>query len=284
LATDGVQLRILSDVQVEWVTVDVNGDVFYSDKGSLSINRIPFGVIDALAHGDSQRAKQLAWQAKKLFYQKAPPATTETSPYGLPVYVGSINPHVTVPAGIASDGMRLYWTNSEGGQESGAVASGEVDPHLPANTPPGARPPFPSFGLANNTDRGFGVAKSSNMVFFSSSEKGHGVVYGVLDGNYPAIVEFATGLLTPMGLVWDGDQTLFVADEAGDSVYSMPVGRFAPDAPLEKSAILRGPFGVAMFSSEDKAFTVGQISAAQRAGSYVLALAVAVAALGGSLR
>mmetsp|Transcript_71759 Transcript_71759/g.158695 ORF Transcript_71759/g.158695 Transcript_71759/m.158695 type:complete len:423 (+) Transcript_71759:187-1455(+) len=284
LATDGIQLPVLQDTQVEWVTVDVNGDVFYSDKGSKSINRIPVFVIDALAHGDQQRAMSLAAEARKLFFKKAPSATVVTSPYALPIYLGSINPHVTVPAGLASDGMRLYWANSESGRESGAVAMGEVDPHVPANLPAGVqRPPFPSFAVANNTNKGFGVAKSANMVFFSSSDQGRGVVYGVMDGEYPVLAEFATGLMSPRGLAWDGDQTLFVADEAGDTVYSFPVGRMTGDAPLAKSAQLRGAFGVAIFSSEDKAFSLGQTggsTAAQRPGPYIWALAL-VATLGG---
>jgi len=34
-----------------------------------------------------------------------------------------------------------------------------------------------------------------------------------MDGEYPVLAEFATGLMSPRGLAWDGDQTLFVADE-----------------------------------------------------------------------
>jgi len=104
-----------------------------------------------------------------------------------------------------------------------------------------------------------------------------------MDGEYPVLAEFATGLMSPRGLAWDGDQTLFVADEAGDTVYSFPVGRMTGDAPLAKSAQLRGAFGVAIFSSEDKAFSLGQTggsTAAQRPGPYIWALAL-VATLGG---
>mmetsp|Transcript_13368 Transcript_13368/g.20294 ORF Transcript_13368/g.20294 Transcript_13368/m.20294 type:complete len:92 (+) Transcript_13368:419-694(+) len=82
------------------------------------------------------------------------------------------------------------------------------------------------------------------MVFFSTNQTGTGSVYAVSrDGS---TTELVSGLGMPRGLVWDGDNTVYVADQAANKVFSVPVGRFMDNAPIEQSVLCQGVFGLAL--------------------------------------
>lgn len=184
-------------------------------------------------------------------------AASDHPPQVFAVYQAPMNSNVNVPAGVASDGVRLYWANGAQGQTHGSVAEGEVDPKaVPATS--GQTSSFPSFALTNASAVAYGIAKSNTMVFYSTDNGGLGSVNGLMPGTN-AVVSFATGLSSPRGLVWDGDQTMYVADADANSVYSFPIGRLVENAPLAKSAVLRGAFGVALFSENDKAWNMQPI-------------------------
>jgi hypothetical protein len=268
LITDGVQLCIMENVTAEWVFTDVNGDVFFTDEAAQTINRIPVGVIKLLAKGryaasdlqvipESQLVNQSASAAKDssstAFVEEA---ASDNPPQVFALYQASIHSNINVPAGVASDGVRLYWVNGAQGQTHGSVAEGEVDPQ--AQTANGQTTSFPSLTLTNASATAYGVAKTNTMVFYSTASNGLGTVNGLMPGTN-AVVSFATGLASPRGLVWDGDQTLYVADMDANSVYSFPVGRLVQNAPLAKSAVLSGAFGLALFAESDKAWNMKPI-------------------------
>lgn len=277
LATDGVQLCIMQGQAVEWVSVDITGDVFYSDTARNTINRIPIDTIDRLGEGayqcgdlqvKSQKAQMIQAERQAAELQSMTDAQREasrptdppdTEPVIFSVYEGSVNPHVTVPGGVVSDGARLYWTNLEAGKEAGTLVQGKVKPDLPLVASNGSEPaPFASTALTSESDAAYGIAKSSTMVFYTTNRTGTGYVYGMLAGGQPHA--FVSSLIQPRGLCWDGDNTVYVADERGNSVFSFPVGRLMDDAPLSESAALTGAFGVALFSLHDDAFK-GDMSA-----------------------
>jgi len=271
LQTDGIQVTVVQDALVEWVTVDISGDVLYTDQGTNTINRIPLGTIDALSNGDHQAGdivfiseKQQEATAAALLQQELTRTAGMADPAAvLPnarlevyrVYEGSINPHVTVPAGIASDGVHLFWANQADGLAAGAAVRGEVHPRPTQQVAAGSSPaPFAAVALANNTDEAYGVAKSNTVVFFSSNNSGIGSVYGVLEGQKHVHSFVGTTLVEPRGLVWDGDQTVYVADRAAGVVWSFPVGLLVENAPLTKSAVVTGAYGVALISDMDHGF------------------------------
>ncbi|CAK0898473.1 unnamed protein product, partial [Prorocentrum cordatum] len=49
LTTDGVQLTIVTDRDVDWVTTDINGDVFFSDKTNRFVGHLTYATIEMLA-------------------------------------------------------------------------------------------------------------------------------------------------------------------------------------------------------------------------------------------
>mmetsp|Transcript_72893 Transcript_72893/g.158215 ORF Transcript_72893/g.158215 Transcript_72893/m.158215 type:complete len:446 (-) Transcript_72893:56-1393(-) len=271
LVTDGNRLTILSGRSVEWVAINHNGDVFYSDQVSNSINKITADVMQRLQVGmagfsaedltvvseKQQEATAAASRASQMLGVSA--SDPKTSPHILSIYESPLNPHVTVPAGIVSDGIRLYWANQASGKTAGAAVQGEVNPKAPPNMAPGSEPAaFPSLALTNITEAAYGIAKSSSCVFISSqdvnSPVGGGIVYGMAQTGGD-VYNFATNLGTPRGLVWDGDQTIFVADEGANTVSSFPAGRLMNNAPLSKTVEFAGAYGVAILAATDTAFS-----------------------------
>lgn len=269
LSTEGPRLTIMSGRQAEWVEVNVNGDVFYSDVVGNSINKIRKSTIDAIATGDiaaeslslisekQQEATSAAQTSASLTATGSSSGSTssEADANIYSMYEGSINVHVDAPAGVASDGVRLFWANQQNAETSGAAVRGEVDPESPIGLAPGGNPaPFPAYALSNNSGVGYGVAKTSNLVFFASQQtSGAGVVYGVSQDGGTAVA-FVSGLAEPRGLVWDRDNTVFVADKAQNAVFSFPAGRYMADAPLTKGVEFAGAYGIALLSDQDDAF------------------------------
>ena len=47
------------------------------------------------------------------------------------LYDSTISDKVSTPGGLVSDGLRLYWTNSEAGTTAGLAVQGEVEPKAP---------------------------------------------------------------------------------------------------------------------------------------------------------
>lgn len=281
MTTDGIQVTVIQDAQVEWVAVDVSGDIFYSDQGAKTINRIPEATLALLAAGEYQAGDLTFVSAKQQGNTSAALALQETTKAGVEeppadaaplkvfrMYEGSVNPHVTLPKGLATDGLHLFWANGIRGESAGAAVKGEVNPKQGSNPPT-----FLATALANNTNEAFGIAKSSNMVLFTSNSSGIGSVYGVMEGS-SHVTHFVANLAEPRGLVWDGDQTVYVADQAANAVWSFPVGRLIDDAPLTKSVALNGAFGVALLSERDPAFSIAQAGAHGLHGESTLCMAM----------
>lgn len=255
LTTDGVQLAVMQNADVEWLHVDINGDVFYSDETNKTINRIPVNTIEMLSKGAFGAGDLSLISEKQMVASNSGISDDIQSREVYAIYEGSTNPHVSTPAGVVSDGARLYWTNAVDGKKVGTVAEGSVDPHLPKTEKGGkVAAAFPSVSLSNETDTASAIAKSNKLIFFGSVDKGIGKVSSLTSTGQ--VFDVATGLGQPKGLSWDGDQTLYVADQAASTVYSLPVGRLMENAPLTRSAVLNGAFGLTIFSEFDKAWTM----------------------------
>lgn len=300
LVTDGVQITIRRVPDVEWVAVDVTGAVFYSDPGSQSIFKIPGAVAEAIGNGDySADYLQVMSETdlEALLFRQAQESLQPTgsedgsqsagaqpcwalsdSPRAYELYQASSTASGGAPKGVVSDGVRLYWATASAGS-GGSVVLGEASPRLPLDRPSSATlPRFPASVLANSVATPYGVAKSNTMTFFSTNVTGSGTVYGIAEsGDLHALAQ--GGLVEPRGLVWDGDQTVYVADQASHNVWSFPAGRIMDGAPLTRSVAVTGAFGVALFSASDVAFQK-QAGAHRLSATAPLLLALGAAWLG----
>jgi sugar lactone lactonase YvrE len=297
LHTDQTRLTILSGRVVEWVAVDRKGDVFYSATDTNNINKITSAVMDNLADGvfsadsltfvsEKEREAEEAANAEKAMESEQEETVTDApapSQEVFSVYEADINPRVTKPAGVATDGLRLFWANAMNGKTSGSVVRGEVDPKPPPRIDGDAPAPYPATSLSNASDAAQGVARAEGFVFFSTPGSAGGKVMGVpQDGGTE--VAFVSGLGEPRGLAWDHDNTMFVADEAAGKVYSFPSGRMVEGAPLSKAVDIQGAFGVAVFTEMDEAFSLSSSthqwqSSATHGGLHFLVVGMLLTAL-----
>lgn len=285
--TEGVRVVVVDGPEVKWICVDSSsGDLFYTE-GSR-INKITYQVLERLASGQFQPS-QLTLVSESVLEAEASAAaaaslTNSTAatpevvqPHILTMYEASVNSHVSSPAGIVTDGVSVYWANQENGMTAGSVIEGQVSPSTPLElTAGGTAASFESHAVASNAASSFGITKTHNMLIYSDSAQ---YIYGVRrTGGQEATLSEAFD--SPRGLVWDGDNTIYIADQGANTIWSMPAGRLGPDQPLGRVVDVRDPFGLALLEESDPAFRVlaaAQGASARRAGGLGVTLVLLVA-------
>ena len=260
----GEETTVLSDVSSEWVSLDHNGNLYYSDQVRKTVNKVDAVLLLNLVHGEitpaelKQRsathpAESLEQQGKKAMEIKPHLDQALSSAVGaigamaMPVSLVSEasedvivklfeaeGAHAETPAGVVSDAVQVYWANQDHGIERGSVGTAFVKGSAPSSK------------LTTMTASSFGIAATASAVLFSN---GAGV-YGVPKfggGNATALNE---GFILSRGLVWDGSGTVFVADEGASTVYAMPCGVLA-EQPLQPVLEMHGVFGLALVQPTD---------------------------------
>ncbi|CAK9108823.1 unnamed protein product [Durusdinium trenchii] len=277
------EVTVVSDVSSEWVSLDQKGNLYYSDSERKSVNKIDAWLLLNLVHGEitpaelkrrnaARSSKSLEKQGKEAMEVKSQLKSLAHSTevlgnmaFGshdddtsiLELFQAQDSQHVATPAGVASDGVQVYWANQDHGLQHGSVATGFVSGSLPSSK------------LATESASTFGIAATSNMVLFSN---GAGV-YGVPKfggGNATAMNE---GFVIARGLAWDGSGTVFVADEGASTVYAMPCGVLVAQ-PLQPVLQMHGAFGLALVQPTDPL-----VSARSAAADPTFPLWVAISAV-----
>lgn len=271
LTTNGIRVKVLDGHAVEWVTVDDTGNLFYTAPDTNNINKIPNATIDKISTGELQSSvltilSEKTQEATAMLEAKRHAGNLPHPEYGglvdkppapphiYSVYEADANPYVSLPASIVADGASLYWTNGQDGQTAGTVVKGEVNPQSQP-TPSGPKP-FPATPLTNVSDGAFGVAKAHRNLYFTrdGAPGDKGFVSGVVDGSNVSL-DVSHHLGRPRGLVWDQDNTVYVADEETGDVFSFPAGAMRADMPLTKAVHMDGAYGLAVLRSDDEGFS-----------------------------
>jgi DNA-binding beta-propeller fold protein YncE len=268
LMTTGVQMTVVSGKVPRWVAVDMHQNLYYSDPENGLVGKVDADTIDQIAAGEITAEDLVTRQEKEeealanaeaqanLAQMKMPPtAPPEPKPEMMMLYQKGANPHVARPSGIATNSVNVFWGNEASGTTAGAIVSGEVDPQAPAVALSGGESgqssqAFSSTVLAVNTNKVFGVTITHNAVVYSDAARS---VYGVPMTGGP-VATFTDQLEAPRGLAWDGDGTVYVADQAGSVVYSFPSGKLAATQ-TSRVVTLHDAFGVALLSELDPGFT-----------------------------
>merc|ERR1719454_2107202 len=108
-------------------------------------------------------------------------------------------------------------------------------------------PTFPSLKLANNSGSTYGVALTSSKIVYTQTAH---EVYAMSRGTQE-VVALTNTLLKPRGVVWDGDNTVYVADQEANYIVSIPVGLLKPNAPVSQVVDFHAPFGIALAKPDD---------------------------------
>lgn len=265
LATTGIRLTICEGRPAEWVALDEAGNLFYTAPDTNNINKIPADVMRRIAKGEfAPSALQIISQKTLQAHQAAliqtdsdgkplPTDAPPVKPHILSIYESKLNPHVSSPASLWAEGGDLYWVNQKDGKASGTVVKGQVDPKIKKGSK--GTEAFPAQSLTNVSEGAYGMGKTEKVIFYSTNGtvENTGKVTGLLIGTDIAI-DFVTSIVQPRGLVWDKDQTMYVADSFGGNVWSFPAGRMMANAPLTRAVPMKGAYGLMILSSDDPAF------------------------------
>jgi sugar lactone lactonase YvrE len=220
----GEAVQVVSNFQARWVAVDSHGNLFFSDEQNNAIYKVD--------------KSQLVNPATN-FLEGETVAHYIDDEVAEPVklYDASKTPEVSAPGGVAVDNYRVFWTNKVLGTQHGSVVQGFEEP------PPGA--PTLAEKVADNTLKVYGVCLSHSNIYFTDDKT---FMYGMkkVGGAIATISEKMKG---PRGCAFDGDGTVYFADETGNAVMSLPgnIHNLAP-MKLHKAFTLNGPFGLAVFN------------------------------------
>lgn len=167
------------------------------------------------------------------------------------LYSGISVAQVSAPGGIATDNFHVFWSNKAVGTMVGSVVKGFEKPPE-TNVAASVKP------LAKNAAKVYGVCLSMNNVFYTNEEN---AIYAVKKTG-GAIATVSDKLLQPRGCTWDRDGTVYVADKAGNAVYSFP-GNMHTLVPMRvsKSVELEDAFGLAMIAGCSRFASVTAVTA-----------------------
>lgn len=222
----GDQMEVVSNKAARWIAVDAIGSLFFTDEGNNVIYKVP--------------ATQLVKDADMSFMTSGAAVGSYTSDLSTPIslYDGTSVSAVSAPGGVAVDNFRVFWSNKVFGTQVGSVVQGYETPS--AANPTAVTP------VALNAIKVYGVCLSSSNVYFTDDKT---FMYGVKKVG-GAIATISEKMLGPRGCSWDGDGTVYVADETGNQVWSFPANMksLSPQR-LDKAFQVQGPSGVAVFTT-----------------------------------
>jgi len=289
LKVEGNIYTVVDNVISQWATVDEKGNLYWSAQDSNSIGKLPVKTIDMIIK-DQIMAKDLKVTSeveaegeeagKEAIEDEDSNTTTVTTPQPPSIfhlYEKDVSENVGTPAGIVAEGSRLYWTNQMGGLSSGSVVEGKTNPRIKkpagggeavvaAPAAPAAegaedeggskavdaaaadeKPTFPSTKVTENVPSAYGIALTSSKILYTNPSH---YVWACSRGTGET-VSLTSGLLKPRGIVWDGDNTVYIADQEGNYIVSMPIGLLKPGAPVSHTLDIHSPFGLALVGKQD---------------------------------
>jgi len=265
LKTVGNRYVVVENVISQWASVDTEGNLYFTNQETnsvdkLSLENINFIIRDIILPKDlavtteaEAEGEESAQESQNAISGDATTNTLVTTPQPpsiVRLYEKPVCPNVGTPAGVKADGARLYWTNQQGGFSAGSVAEGKTAPKikLPATGDSlDSQPTFPSKKIINNTGSSYGITVTTSKILYTDSTH---YVWATSRGTGETVA-LSNSLLKPRGIVWDGDNTAYVADQEGNFVVSLPVGLLKANAPISHTVDIHAPFGIALISATD---------------------------------
>lgn len=240
LVTEGVPLTVVENKTSSWLTVDIAGNLFFSEKPTNKIFKISRALITDLESGvflakNLLTESEVALISSNTMQQNfgKPTAAPPTKPVILTLYDKTADPHVSSPEGVATNGKNLFWVNGNSGAVAGTVLKGTI----------AASQPYTSEIWSNTAESARGLCLTDHLAFFSSQN----FVFGLsLHGGAP--VQITQDLQLPRGCAWDGDGTIYISDGKQNALFSFPSGQAEVNKIPQKVVDLHDPFGVAVLS------------------------------------
>lgn len=279
LTTTGERTTILKGHPVESLTFDGDGNLFYTARDTNNINKLSAAAIRSVINGvlkpgnwqiisertlefKSMLAPQRAQFLGKTYSNLTIDADRATATIQS-LYEAPTNPHVSSPTSPVVDGEDLFWINQVDGAVKGTVVKGGVNPK--SNHSNLGATQFRAVALTKSGDGAFGLTSSEKALFFTRNiigadgPPGSGAVSGLIKGTSTA-VNLVTGLKAPRGLAWDGDRTVYVADEGLGHVWAFAANRLMENVPITKALNMDGAYGIVHFGADEPAFAQHRVN------------------------
>ncbi|CAD7935072.1 unnamed protein product [Amoebophrya sp. A25] len=261
----GDRIVVAEDVKSEYLALDHEGNLYFTTGDS--VNKISNALLKQLYAG-TLRAKDLKTQSEVSAFYAAQEELQKNSGVPLPPAVAppqivEVATGLSQATGLITNGEQIYWGQSNPVNNSAEVVAVPVIADAPNPTKTKV-----AYTVNPKIE---GVAMNYNSIFFAAA----GTVLRVPQSNNmnlppssAAATTLATGLVSPRGLAWDHDGTLYIADGGASQssatgamlsglVYSVPSG--APGlADVQEVVAADGAFGVAVVSCSDEGIEVIQ--------------------------
>jgi hypothetical protein len=248
LLTDGRQHVAVVSMNARNIAVDLNGNLWIS---GATAPVPPAVAVDAI------------WKQSHLNIEQAVLSGNPIEPQ--PVWRSSWTNANPSPLGL--DAFNIFFGNEGSGKEKGSVVQTTQEAPLTESTES-------LKAMADNVDTVYSVAVTPTLLFYAGDD----AIYGVLktkstsscgqDSSMCTVI--STVAKKPTAMIWDGDGSIFVADNGNGAVYSFAAGSASPHA-LEKIMDAQDIWGLDVFRvSADQEQSAARRDATLRSSIWLL--------------
>eukprot|EP00929_Paragymnodinium_shiwhaense_P012497 TRINITY_DN11975_c0_g1_i1.p1 TRINITY_DN11975_c0_g1~~TRINITY_DN11975_c0_g1_i1.p1 ORF type:complete len:352 (-),score=64.13 TRINITY_DN11975_c0_g1_i1:113-1168(-) len=215
---------LVTGLAPRWLAVDATGNLLVTDVNKGRIITFPASLAMDIATGAESTLEADSPAIASLYDS----AALQSSP------------KLQDPQGVATDGSNVYWANGAGGTSDGSVVQAPQDQDDPNRAQAAA-------ALANNAEATTGLCLSGSRIFFTDGATN---LFSIPTGG-GSVTTVNSGLTQGQGCAYDGDGTVFIADQADGRVYSIAgKGSTVESRPLSLALEVKDAAGVAvMFSA-----------------------------------
>jgi len=260
LSVNGERVVVVEGVESRWVTCHA-GELYFSDEKDGSIKKLTASTLRSLKLGSihasdlvslsevsgeaiAEASASEALSAAVSMVDPMASGSPSPTPSIITLYQAGSNPHVgNPPGGIVVDGQDLFFVNNAEGTEKGTVIQGSMNPQSPVNLNNGPAPgTFETISMASNLASASGITETYNMIMYTTGAR---QVFGIPRGGGEPVA-MSEVFESSRGVVWDGDSTVFIADQGASTIYTLPCGRIAANQPVGRAVDFHDVFGLAV--------------------------------------
>jgi len=206
LISDGRQHVAVQAHAVRGMALDLSGNLWFSGK---SLPAPPIPSTDAI------------FKQSLMIIDQSALSGTPVDP--IPTWT-NLNTKSSV-APLALDAFNIFYGNDLDGTKKGSVV--KAGQSVPASDPASGLSP-----MSDNIDKTYSVAVTPTALFYGADDAIYGVLKtksGASCGASGDLCKVVTDLVKkPTSMLWDGDGTVYVADNGNGAIYSFASGSVSP--------------------------------------------------------